>query len=121
MDLFRSEAFAQRVNYLLKEHHAPGVAIALIHNDYIHSSAYGYASLDPLTLCRTDTLFDIASCSKSFTSASIGLLVDDEESFPEVKYDAVMADLLPGDFILPEASLQITLDDVVSHRTGMGR
>ena len=123
MDLFRSEDFKARIQRFQEKHHVPGVAIALVHNDEVQSTGFGMASLDPPKPCLPDTLFDIASCSKSFTAASIELLVQDDDKFPEVKYDALMSELLGDDFVMPESSYtnQVTLDDIVSHRSGMGR
>ncbi|KAG8408243.1 hypothetical protein J3459_018054 [Metarhizium acridum] len=120
MDLFRSPEFASRVEQLIKKHHTPGLAIAIVHNDQVASAAYGSASLDPPRPMTTDTLFDVASASKSLTAAAVALLVDDDEKYPEVKYDARMSDLLPGDFAMPSKDYdEVTLDDALGHRTGL--
>lgn len=68
----------------------------------------------------TDTLFDIASASKSLTAASVALIVDDDENYPEVKYESHMSDLLPDDFAMPgKHHNHVTLDDALGHRTGL--
>lgn len=121
MELLRSDRFKAHVHELLDQHHAPGLAVALLHNDEIESAGFGKASLEPPKPCLPSTLFDIASCSKSFTAASVGILVDDD-TFPEVQYDAIVSKLLPGDFVMPEDSYtqQVTVEDILSHRSGMG-
>ncbi|KJK74870.1 hypothetical protein H634G_09914 [Metarhizium anisopliae BRIP 53293] len=120
MDLFRSPEFASRVEQLIKKHHTPGLAIAIVHNGQVASAAYGNASLDPPKPMTTDTLFDVASASKSLTAASVALIVEDYENHPEVKYDARMSDLLPDDFAMPSKEYdQVTLDDALGHRTGL--
>ncbi|OTB01207.1 hypothetical protein M426DRAFT_14650 [Hypoxylon sp. CI-4A] len=47
-----------------------------------HRQGYGYASLEQSKPCKPDTLFNIASVSKSFTGAAVGLLVARLRSFP---------------------------------------
>ena len=121
MEFFRSEAFSSRVDALINQHHVPGLAIAIVANNQTASAGYGYASIDPPRPCTADTLFDIASCSKSLTAASVALLIDDNENHPEIQYGSIMSDLLPGDFVMPGVGYtkNVTLEDVLSHRTGM--
>ena len=120
MDLFNSAGFPSHVEDLMKEHHVPGLAIAIVQNDTITSAGYGQASLSPSTRCTPDTLFDIASASKSMTAASVGLLVDNEE-YPALQYEAIMSDLLLDDFVMSEEqhTKSVTVEDILSHRTGM--
>ncbi|PYH96665.1 beta-lactamase family protein [Aspergillus ellipticus CBS 707.79] len=116
-----SPDFQALVERLIDQHHVPGLSIALVQGDQVTSAAYGHASLDPPTPCTPDTLFDIASASKSMTAASVALLVEDDERYPAVKYDAVVSRLLPDDFVLPgqEYTDGVTVEDILSHRTGM--
>lgn len=106
----------------MAQNHVPGLAIAVVQDHETASAGYGHASLEPSVPCTADTLFDIASSSKSLTAASVGLLVEDE-GYPEIQYDVPMSKLLPEDFVMPsvEYTEGITVDDVLSHRTGMGR
>lgn len=82
------------------------------------TQGYGVAHLDG-TLCTADTLFDCASTSKSFTAAIIALLVDDE-AYPDVQWRTPVSKLLPNDFVLPDPYLtaNVTIEDILSHRTG---
>lgn len=120
MELFSSASFFAHVNTLVKKHHVPGLAIAVTHNDHVASTGYGSSSLDPETPCTADTLFDVGSSAKSLTAASIALLVDDDK-YPEIQYEAVMSKLLPDDFVMSDAGYteNVTLDDMLGHRTGM--
>jgi len=119
MDLFRSPTFDSRVKQLIDKHHIPGIAMAITQNEEIVSAAYGLASINSAQLMTTDTLFDIASASKSLTAASVALLVESDEH-ADVKYVARMSDLLPGDFEMPgEDHKGVTLDDLLGHRTGL--
>lgn len=122
MELFESTNFMSLVNDLLKQHHVPGLSIAVVHNDKITSKGYGVANYEDNMFCTGDTLFDIASSAKSLTAASVSLLVDDKKH-PNVQYDALMSNLLPDDFVMSEKSYTdgITVEDILSHRTGMAR
>ncbi|KAL9086526.1 MAG: hypothetical protein Q9159_004115 [Coniocarpon cinnabarinum] len=121
MDLLHSTTFAAHVKDLLQKYHIPGLTIALVQNDYISTLAFGLASQDPSVPCEIDTLFDIASCSKSLTAAAVALLVDDNEHFPEVQWDTPMSRLLPGEFMMNQQSYtdNVTVEDILSHRSGL--
>lgn len=119
MDLFNSPAFSSHVEELIKNNHIPGLAIAVVHKDAVASKAFGVASFDPPKPMTTDTLFDIASASKSLTAASVALLVADD-SYPEISYEAEVAKLLPGEFVMPGQGYEgVTVEDILSHRSGM--
>ncbi|RAO67209.1 uncharacterized protein BHQ10_003221 [Talaromyces amestolkiae] len=120
MDLLESTTFTSLVTDLMRQNKIPGLSIAIIHNDEVASTGYGLADYQNNTPCTGDTLFDIASCAKSLTAASVALLAEDKD-YPEVHYEALMSDLLPDDFVMSEKSYTdgITVEDVLSHRTGM--
>ncbi|KAL1871518.1 hypothetical protein Plec18167_007078 [Paecilomyces lecythidis] len=125
MDLFDSPEFSSRVEELMEQHHVPGLSVAIVQDETISSRGYGKISLDrdfPVA-CTSDTLFDIASTSKSLTAAAVGILVDDNENYPEVQYTATMSSLLPDDFVISEPGYteSITLEDILSHRSGIPR
>ncbi|RMY78712.1 hypothetical protein D0863_00515 [Hortaea werneckii] len=121
MPLLHPSVFSARASELINEHKVPGLALALVHHGHISSTALGQACLDPPKPCRTDTLFDIASASKSLTAASVALLVADNENHPDVQWHAKMSHLLPDDFVMQEQSYtnDITVEDILSHRTGL--
>ncbi len=121
MELFNSPSFSSRVEDLMSQHRVPGLAIAITQNGETASAGYGKASLEPPKPCTADTLFDIASSAKSLTAASVALLVDDNETYPEVQYNTAMSSLLPDDFVMPavEYTEGVTVEDILSHRTGM--
>lgn len=122
MDRLNDPNFTTYVEDLLKKHHVPGLNIAITHNGATASAGYGYASLDPPVKCSADTLFDIASSSKSLTAASVALLVEDENHL-NIKWDATMSSLLPEDFVMAKKEYTdlVTLEDILSHRSGIAR
>ncbi|RWA13062.1 hypothetical protein EKO27_g2043 [Xylaria grammica] len=123
MDYIHSPNFPSHVEKLMKKYHVPGVAVAVIEGERTFSAGYGLASLDPPKPCTADTLFDIASSSKSLTAASVGLLVRDNDKYPDVQYESIMSNLLPDDFVMSGQGYTegVTVDDILSHRTGLPR
>lgn len=123
MDLFHSTDFPSHVAKLMKDYHVPGLAIAVVQDDTVASAGFGHASLTPPKPCTPDTLFDIASASKSLTAASVGLLVNDDQKYPDVKYEAIMSSLLPDDFVMSGDGYTegVTVEDILSHRSGLPR
>ena len=99
--------------------HIPGVAIAIVHNDSV-VVARGYGVRDLVTRAPVDgeTVFEIASTTKAFTAAAIGLLVDDGK----VSWDAPVVSYLP-DFRLadPYLTRSVTVRDMLTQRTGLPR
>lgn len=122
-ELLQNLEFASRVTQLLSKHHVPGLAIAIVEKGEVTSRGFGHASLNPPIPFEADTLMDIASASKSITAASIALMVEDDENYPDVHWESIVSDLLPGDFVMPEESYteSVTVEDILSHRTGMPR
>jgi CubicO group peptidase (beta-lactamase class C family) len=119
-DYIHGERFRSRALELMKRHRCPGIAIAVVEHGVSDSEAFGLAVTDPPTPCTANTIFDIASSSKVFTATAVALLVADPRS-AGVQCDALMGDLLPGDFELsdPERTRSTRLDDLVGHTTGV--
>ncbi|KAF7290005.1 hypothetical protein HMN09_01305200 [Mycena chlorophos] len=69
------------------------------------------------TSVTSDTIFNIASCSKAFLSASLGILMQD---FADGK-NTTLRDLLPEEWLLEDewATEKADLRDLLSHRTGL--
>ncbi|KAG4271554.1 hypothetical protein FPRO04_10845 [Fusarium proliferatum] len=120
MDLFDSPMFSHRVETLMQSNRVPGLSIAIVWGDQVKSTGYGFASVKSQEPCTADTLFDIASSSKSLTAAAIALLVEDAK-FPGLQYDSLMSELLPDDFVMSDDlhTNTVTVDDLLGHHTGM--
>ncbi|KAL9083623.1 MAG: hypothetical protein Q9165_008438 [Trypethelium subeluteriae] len=121
MELLNPPGFTTHVEELLEQWHVPGLAIAVTQNDVTVSRGFGNASLNPAKPCTPNTLFDIASSSKSLTAASVALLVADDEKYPNVQWDATVSSLLPDDFAMSDENytMNVTVEDILSHRTGL--
>src|ERR1700712_157272 len=100
MEFFHSPAFSSLIEDLMYQHHVPGLSIAIVQHDETASAGYGKASLEPPKPCTAETLFDIGSCTTAMTAASVALLVHDNGNYPDIQYDTIMSNLLPGDFVI---------------------
>ena len=66
------------VNLIQSKWHAPGIAMGIVkEGKVIYKKGYGYKNLQTKEPVTSNTLFSIASSTKSFTSTGIGLLIDE--------------------------------------------
>lgn len=106
------------VNASLKSVEQAGVAVAVVQDGkVIHSKGYGIASLDAGTKVDKNTLFSIASNSKAFTTASLGMLVDQGK----LRWSDKVVDIIP-EFRMYDSYVteHFTIVDLVTHRSGLG-
>ena len=95
----------------------PGLAVAVVRNDSVLvAQGYGVRELGKPGLVDENTVFDIASLSKSFTATAAAILVDRGM----LRWDDPVRRHLP-DLILPNAALtdSATVRDFLSHRSGL--
>jgi len=69
------------------------------------------------------TLFYAGSTTKGFTAATMAVLVEDNENYPQVQWNTPIRQLLPDEFELEDeyATNHTTIEDALSHRSGLGR
>src|SRR5674476_929371 len=106
------------VERTLKAFDVPGIAVAVVmDNQVIHSKGYGVRSLITKQKIDENTLFGIASNSKAFTSAALGILIDDKK----LSWDDKVIDYIP-EFRLynPYVTEEFTIRDLLTHRSGLG-
>ncbi|KAJ5924067.1 hypothetical protein N7466_008254 [Penicillium verhagenii] len=115
-----NEEFANLVQRTLKKWNIQGAAVAVVDGDETWSEGYGVAAF-PDTPVTPDTLFYTGSTAKSFTASAASLLVDDNEKYPQIKWTTPLSELIRDDFVLQDdyATTHITLEDALSHRTGL--
>ena len=101
----------------LKEWHVPGMAIAIVKdNKIIFSKGYGYANIQNKTKVDGNTLFAIASNSKSFTASAIAQLVDQKK----IKWTDKVIDYLPYYKLYDDYTTNnTTIEDLLCHRNGL--
>jgi CubicO group peptidase (beta-lactamase class C family) len=113
-----SEEIDSLVTLTLKTFDVPGIAVAVIKDGkVIHSKGYGVRSLNTKQKVDENTLFGIASNSKAFTAAALGILVDEGK----LKWDDKVIDYIP-EFRLynPYVTEEFTITDLITHRSGLG-
>lgn len=96
----------------------PGIAVAIVKDGkVVYAHGYGVRSLATGKKVDENTLFGIASNSKAFTSAAIGILADEGK----LKLDDKVTDYIP-EFKLydPYATAEFTIRDLLTHRSGLG-
>lgn len=101
----------------LQQWQIPGAALAIVQNDrVVYLKAYG--TKDGTQPVTPDTLFQIASTSKAFTSTALAMLASDGK----LSFDDPVRKHVPY-FRLADvcADSQVTLRDIVTHRTGLAR
>lgn len=97
----------------------PGLALAVIRDGkVVLAEGYGYRDLEKKVPVNAETLFAIGSSSKAFTTAALGMLVDEGK----LEWDKPVRTWMP-DFRLhdPFATERMTPRDLVSHRSGLPR
>ena len=109
--------FDEYVTRALAQWRVPGVAVAVVRGDsVVLVRGYGVKEAGRPEPVTARTMFEIGSTSKAFSAALIAMLVDEGR----LDWDDRVADRLPG-FALkdPFVTRQVTLRDLLSHRTGL--
>jgi CubicO group peptidase (beta-lactamase class C family) len=114
-----AKAIDKIVTATMKAWQLPAVAIAVVKNDrVIYVNGYGTKEVGGTEKVTPDTLFQLASTSKAFTSTALAMLAADGK----LTFDDPVRKHVPY-FRLSDlcADSQVTLRDIVSHRTGLTR
>ncbi|VDC03880.1 unnamed protein product [Peniophora sp. CBMAI 1063] len=121
------------IQSIVDAHEVPGMSLAFVRPGVaVEFGNWGIRSEDGEAM-TSDTLFTLASCSKAFTAASIGLLIEDyatgknvtplPDGLSRLDWDTKLQDILPGEWKLMDepASKMAALKDILSHQTGVPR
>lgn len=97
----------------------PGLAIAVVKDgELVLARGYGICELNQDRQVTADTVFPIASCTKSFTAACVAMLVDEGK----LAWDDPIRKHLPNFRVAdPYVTEHLTIRDVLCHRTGLVR
>ena len=113
-----SVAIDSLVGRTLRAFDVPGIAVCVIKDGkVVHSRGYGVRSLATRQPVDENTLFGIASNSKAFTTAALGMLVDEGR----LQWDDKVRKYIP-EFRLhdPYVTEEFTIRDLLCHRSGLG-
>lgn len=113
------EQLAEELESSRSEKNIPGMVVVVVKDDEIvFLKGFGHADLEQRKPVTDQTVFAIGSASKAMTAALIGLLVEDEK----MDWDDPIRKHLPKFAIGDEETAdQVTIRDLLSHRTGLGR
>lgn len=106
------------VEKTLKTFNVPGIAVAVVKDGkVIHSKGYGVRSIKNNLKVDENTLFGIASNTKAFTAAALGILVDAQK----ITWETKVTDIIP-EFKMYNSYVtsEFTVSDLLTHRSGLG-
>jgi len=106
------------VEQTMKVFDVPGIAVAVVSDGrVVHMKGYGVSSIATGRKMDENTLFAIASNSKAFTSAALGILIDEGR----LTWETRVIDIIP-EFRLynPYVTSDFSIKDLLTHRSGMG-
>jgi CubicO group peptidase (beta-lactamase class C family) len=110
---------ASYVESSMREWQVPGFAIAVVRGDsVVFARGFGVREHGRPGAVDEHTLFAIASTSKAFTAAALGMLADERR----LSWDDPVAQHLPA-FQLrdPFVTRELTVRDLLNHRAGLSR
>ncbi len=103
---------------VMKEFDVPGIAVAVIKDDrVVIMKGYGVRSIATGEKTDEKTLFAIASNTKAFTTAALGILIDEGK----LTWDTKVTDIIP-EFRLYNSYVteDFAIRDLLTHRSGLG-
>src|SRR5579864_3498296 len=103
----------------LKDWNTPGIGVGIVVNDkLVFAKGYGYRDYEKKLPFTPTTLQQIASNSKLFTAIAAGMLVEEGK----LTWDKPVRESVPTiQFYNDQLNNNITLRDMLSHRTGVTR
>ncbi len=107
------------VAQVMKDWKVPGIAVAIVKDGkVVYAQGYGYRDVKQQLKVTPDTLFAIGSCSKAFTAAALGILVDEKK----LEWDKPARTYLPElTFSDDYTTTHLRPRDLVSHQSGLPR
>jgi CubicO group peptidase (beta-lactamase class C family) len=107
----------QYISSSMKDWKVPGASVAIVRDGaVVYMKGFGVRDIRTNQPVTADTLFDIGSCTKAFTSAAVAMLVDEGKMQWDGKVNAYIPFFRLSD---PFANQNVTLRDLLTHRTGV--
>lgn len=102
----------------LQQFRVPGASICIVKDgQVVLAKGFGVRKLGDPAPVDADTLFQVASNTKAFTTAALAILVDEKK----LAWDDKVTKHLPSFAMYdPYASQEVTVRDLVTHRAGLG-
>jgi CubicO group peptidase (beta-lactamase class C family) len=108
---------SQYIEKKMEEWKVPGIAIGVIQNDSVlFLKGFGFRDISKKLPVTPQTLFGIASITKTFTAATVGILCDEGK----LGWNTPITEYVPDFRLYDEyATYHATMRDLLSHRTGL--
>lgn len=115
----RLEGVEKTIDQLLKEWNVPGASIAIVEKGRVlMAKGFGYKDYERKLPATENTLFAIGSCTKAFTAA----LLSEPIAQKKIELDVPAQIYYPAlQFKTSELNNNVTLRDMLTHRTGLPR
>jgi CubicO group peptidase (beta-lactamase class C family) len=115
---FEAEWLKEYIQNGMEKAGVTGAAVGIIKNNQIvFSEGFGLRHRDKPNGVDAETIFGVASVSKAFTAACIGILVDEGK----LNWDDNVINHLPWFQLYdPYVTSEITVRDLLCHRSGLG-
>lgn len=113
------QGFDSYMEQVLKDWNTPGVGVGVVVKDkLVFAKGYGYRDYEKKLPFTPTTLCQIASNSKLFTAVAAGMLVEEGK----LAWDKPVREFVPTiQFYNDQLNNNVTLRDMLSHRTGVTR
>ena len=111
------QSFDRYVAHAVADWHAPGLAIAVVHDDsLVFAKGYGLIEAGKPATVNEHTRFAIGSTTKAMTSAALAMLVDEGK----LKWDDPVVTYIPELRLYDAyATHELTIRDLLTHRSGL--
>ncbi|ASK29977.1 hypothetical protein CEY12_07585 [Chryseobacterium sp. T16E-39] len=109
----------EEIQNIMADYKAVGLSVVIVKDDQIaYSKGFGWRDFDKKLPVTSNTVFPIGSITKSFTSALIGSLQDENKVSVTAKPSMYIPFL---QFYNDRMNSMITIADLLSHKSGIGR
>ncbi len=107
----------QKLEQMRQNWDVPGMSIAIVEDgEIVFNRGFGALEKNKAEQPNGESLYAIASISKAFTATSLAMLVDEGK----IKWDDKVVEYLPYfELYDPWVTLNITIEDLLVHRSGL--
>ena len=111
------KSFEKYIEQARQDWNVPGVAVAIVKDgEIIYEKGFGVKSVDTNEPVDENTVFAVASNTKSVTAAALAILVDEGK----INWDDKVQEYLPWFQLYdPYVSANLTIRDLLCHRSGL--
>ncbi|UKZ93323.1 uncharacterized protein TrAFT101_008241 [Trichoderma asperellum] len=93
----------------------PGVSLGVLHDgEILHTTSYGFQDVERQVEPNVDTSFLVCSMTKAITASMIGMVIDEGK----LDFSTQLYQIFP-EYQRNDAQANITIEDLLSHRTGL--